>query len=136
MLGFIVKIMNARELLLILNAVTNLGIKSLEKIICPGNNFISCLKNGNIDFNEIGKKLFKTPKLQSKFLKHKEYFDIEQEMSLCYEKGISIISCIDNSYPEELLNIYDPPLILYKNCLLYTSPSPRDLSTSRMPSSA
>ena len=24
----------------------------------------------------------------------------------------------------------------YQNCLLYTSPSPRDLSTSRMPSSA
>ena len=24
----------------------------------------------------------------------------------------------------------------WKNCLLYTSPSPRDLSTSRMPSSA
>ena len=24
----------------------------------------------------------------------------------------------------------------HKNCLLYTSPSPRDLSTSRMPSSA
>ena len=27
-------------------------------------------------------------------------------------------------------------LILYMDCLLYTSPSPRDLSTSRMPSSA
>jgi len=26
--------------------------------------------------------------------------------------------------------------VLYNNCLLYTSPSPRDLSTSRMPSSA
>ena len=26
--------------------------------------------------------------------------------------------------------------LLYKCCLLYTSPSPRDLSTSRMPSSA
>ena len=25
---------------------------------------------------------------------------------------------------------------VYKSCLLYTSPSPRDLSTSRMPSSA
>ena len=25
---------------------------------------------------------------------------------------------------------------VYKGCLLYTSPSPRDLSTSRMPSSA
>ena len=27
-------------------------------------------------------------------------------------------------------------IILYYDCLLYTSPSPRDLSTSRMPSSA
>ena len=27
-------------------------------------------------------------------------------------------------------------LTQYKSCLLYTSPSPRDLSTSRMPSSA
>ena len=26
--------------------------------------------------------------------------------------------------------------IVYESCLLYTSPSPRDLSTSRMPSSA
>ena len=28
------------------------------------------------------------------------------------------------------------PTVLSKLCLLYTSPSPRDLSTSRMPSSA
>ena len=27
-------------------------------------------------------------------------------------------------------------VILFSGCLLYTSPSPRDLSTSRMPSSA
>ena len=31
-------------------------------------------------------------------------------------------------------NTYSP--LFYKTCLLYTSPSPRDLSTSRMPSSA
>jgi len=30
----------------------------------------------------------------------------------------------------------NPPYLLLVNCLLYTSPSPRDLSTSRMPSSA
>ena len=28
------------------------------------------------------------------------------------------------------------PILLFGICLLYTSPSPRDLSTSRMPSSA
>ena len=31
---------------------------------------------------------------------------------------------------------YHMEKVLYKGCLLYTSPSPRDLSTSRMPSSA
>ena len=30
----------------------------------------------------------------------------------------------------------DDEITLNRNCLLYTSPSPRDLSTSRMPSSA
>ena len=35
-------------------------------------------------------------------------------------------------YPH-FVNAYDS---VYKICLLYTSPSPRDLSTSRMPSSA
>ena len=33
----------------------------------------------------------------------------------------------------ESLNFFDPEVY---SCLLYTSPSPRDLSTSRMPSSA
>ena len=32
--------------------------------------------------------------------------------------------------------IVSPLISLIENCLLYTSPSPRDLSTSRMPSSA
>ena len=45
------------------------------------------------------------------------------------------------SFNREVLEIYDvePPrydLTKFENCLLYTSPSPRDLSTSRMPSSA
>ena len=38
------------------------------------------------------------------------------------------------------LNMYcvgkGSPTVLFEACLLYTSPSPRDLSTSRMPSSA
>ena len=31
---------------------------------------------------------------------------------------------------------FEPTTVLDYSCLLYTSPSPRDLSTSRMPSSA
>ena len=33
-------------------------------------------------------------------------------------------------------NVNDELVEQYEDCLLYTSPSPRDLSTSRMPSSA
>ena len=42
------------------------------------------------------------------------------------------------SFPSELVYYWtsSPPRTVGKNCLLYTSPSPRDLSTSRMPSSA
>ena len=37
---------------------------------------------------------------------------------------------------ETLQESLDEDMRLFKDCLLYTSPSPRDLSTSRMPSSA
>ena len=44
---------------------------------------------------------------------------------------------VNNKITEESLKIYSNQIIgIYKDCLLYTSPSPRDLSTSRMPSSA
>ena len=39
------------------------------------------------------------------------------------------------SFQSLYFSAYNPEL-LYLSCLLYTSPSPRDLSTSRMPSSA
>ena len=41
---------------------------------------------------------------------------------------------IISDFSSRLLTVYKSPAS--QNCLLYTSPSPRDLSTSRMPSSA
>ena len=45
-------------------------------------------------------------------------------------KKSDIILCEDTRNSKKLLTHYEI------SCLLYTSPSPRDLSTSRMPSSA
>ena len=44
----------------------------------------------------------------------------------------------DVTYIEQPIRILDrkDQILRTKTCLLYTSPSPRDLSTSRMPSSA
>ena len=41
-----------------------------------------------------------------------------------------------NSVINEMTNVYTNMNANVHSCLLYTSPSPRDLSTSRMPSSA
>ena len=51
--------------------------------------------------------------------------DIEQEAYRYYEQlsGVPLARRQDGSFQSQ-------------GCLLYTSPSPRDLSTSRMPSSA
>ena len=54
---------------------------------------------------------------------------------------INVILYSDNaSYgPNQIALLFSAVLagaMGYMNCLLYTSPSPRDLSTSRMPSSA
>ena len=48
-----------------------------------------------------------------------------EEAEAAEESGVDMI-CTANDIPQHGIN----------TCLLYTSPSPRDLSTSRMPSSA
>ena len=39
-------------------------------------------------------------------------------------------------HPTKFIKILGEELVLFKDCLLYTSPSPRDRQKSRMPSSA
>mgnify|MGYP003323671880 CR=1 FL=1 len=54
---------------------------------------------------------------------------LEQQLNSDFELGASVAV---EWKGKEVVNLYGG----YKDCLLYTSPSPRDLSTSRMPSSA
>ena len=49
----------------------------------------------------------------------------------------AVVSKVHSKSTWSDLNSFDPEKLEKSNCcLLYTSPSPRDLSTSRMPSSA
>ena len=63
------------------------------------------------------------------------------KLGLSPDWAVNVISQVGN-YAETFEKHLYPLTIqrgmnaLYKDCLLYTSPSPRDLSTSRMPSSA
>ena len=46
------------------------------------------------------------------------------------------LTLLNDEQKEAIENIYGPLLIIAGACLLYTSPSPRDATLSRMPSSA
>ena len=75
----------------------------------------------------------------------KYYYDSERNMDLSVKtkdiptyyisKGIEARKVIEAFQPDNY-NIGTAISYLLRACLLYTSPSPRDLSTSRMPSSA
>ena len=58
--------------------------------------------------------------------------EIEFGVSLFSRKGNQLILTREGEEFYQKANY----ILQYCNCLLYTSPSPRDLSTSRMPSSA
>ena len=51
--------------------------------------------------------------------------------------GVDLSKDLSNEQFSEIYQAWlDWKVIVFRDCLLYTSPSPRDLSTSRMPSSA
>ena len=46
------------------------------------------------------------------------------------------VGILENGFPDYRIQKYNEDTGRYKDCLLYTSPSPRDRQKSRMPSSA
>ena len=70
--------------------------------------------------------------------------EVVQQLNACATMPSDLIEIFSEEAEEHLQKIYQGMGRLKENpgdqdalgCLLYTSPSPRDLSTSRMPSSA
>ena len=65
----------------------------------------------------------------------------EIDKSFTSDDGVDLqIRIIENTDEKGLLGFFKalpaPELMFFKHCLLYTSPSPRDVEESRMPSSA
>ena len=58
----------------------------------------------------------------------------EESEGVCYEEAEK--EALEELFMYIRTEFFPNPEVLSMNCLLYTSPSPRDLSTSRMPSSA
>ena len=61
---------------------------------------------------------------------------VHQALSDMESQGAEIIEIDNISEPHVFRDSFEIMLYEYKDCLLYTSPSPRDATLSRMPSSA
>ena len=102
--------MNDTERLIILNMVEDIGsvrtqallrdFGSLEKVFSSGAYEISRVK-------EIG------PIISPRVPQAIKEIDLKKELCLIKKHGVKVITFLDEDYPENLKNIYDPPVVLY-----------------------
>ena len=64
------------------------------------------------------------------------YADTEDELLDTLDEILARLESVGLSVAAHKYTFFSREIVWCGNCLLYTSPSPRDLSTSRMPSSA
>ena len=65
-----------------------------------------------------------------------EYYDSQREVGIQTRGGLRLAGSDATRRSLKFLSIKSSPWRSYSDCLLYTSPSPRDATLSRMPSSA
>ena len=92
-------------------------------------NYKKILEALYVDVSDLDKNLSAITETQE-LLEEIELFDFEQMESLCKIFTIPFYRGTETGYSQS------DWVDTFTACLLYTSPSPRDLSTSRMPSSA
>ena len=102
--------MDNRTALLILNLIPGLGPIGIG-------NLIDKLGEPGAILETSEKELRKTSGLRKSVLENITYWekivDIERELALIKEKGIKIITILDDEYPFYLKNIHSPPAVLY-----------------------
>ena len=82
-------------------------------------------------------QLAKDPNFEFSVIDLSEKNDPYQEACRwCQSRCEQLLPMDSLMFESALLKLNDQDYVWFINCLLYTSPSPRDLSTSRMPSSA
>jgi len=102
--------MNDFEAIVLLNMVPSLGSISIKRIL-------EYFNRPKKVFEASSEKLLKiqgiTNKKAESIKKAQKDINLEEELKLAREKNINIITILENDYPENLKNIYDPPAVLY-----------------------
>ena len=97
------------ENLILLNTVEEFGFKKLEGLLKAFRNTSGILKAGRSELlagGGIDKKL-------AEKITHLDDKRLLKEMRLMHKRGARAVSIFDKEYPENLKNIYSPPVLLY-----------------------
>ncbi len=98
------------ENLIILNSLPEIGFirfnNLIERFGSP-NNIFKATRAKLEAVDKIG------PKISEKILDCDRRKTLKRELGLIDKYGVTVISCLDKEYPENLKEIYDPPILLY-----------------------
>jgi len=98
------------EYLILLNLLPDIGfirLNSLLRRFGSIKNIFTATQAELEEADEIG------PKIAASILSCKDVKGLEAELKLIDKYGVKVISYLDKDYPENLRQIYDPPIILY-----------------------
>ncbi|NQZ58179.1 MAG: DNA-protecting protein DprA [Lentisphaeraceae bacterium] len=102
--------MNEHSAYICLNLISGIGPLRVKRLI-------ECFSSAAAIFEQKYKDLRSVEgigeKLARQVLKGPELYNPEEEMGLAQQAGVQIISQVCPQYPQLLLNIVDPPLVLY-----------------------
>ncbi len=102
--------MTQREAFILLNMAPHIGsirLKRLLEYFGSPQKVLSSSKDRLIKVEGIGERL------ASQIIETKKRTDLERELDLVKRENIEILTLNDDSYPENLKEIYDPPIVLY-----------------------
>nr|MBU1328251.1 DNA-processing protein DprA [Candidatus Omnitrophota bacterium] len=102
--------MNDIERLIILNMVKDIGSVRTQALLKHFGSFEKVFKAGA---EEIGRIKEIGSAIGSRVPQAIKDIDLKKEMDLIKKHGIKVITFLDKDYPENLKNIYDPPVVLY-----------------------
>ncbi|WFB37174.1 DNA-processing protein DprA [Kiritimatiellota bacterium B12222] len=102
--------MTEREALIALNMVDGIGpvrVRELMQVLGSAASILEAEVSDWVQAKGIGQKLAEKLKTRLRDL------DVEGEIRRAEKLGAHIVTCVDESYPEMLKSIHDPPLALY-----------------------
>ncbi|MDP2921734.1 MAG: DNA-processing protein DprA [Candidatus Omnitrophota bacterium] len=102
--------MNDTERLIALNMVEDIGSVRTRALLRDFGSFEKVFK---ADAGEISGVKEIGPIIGARVPQAIKDIDLKKEMSLIKKYGVKVITFLDEDYPENLKNIYDPPVVLY-----------------------